>query len=89
MKDKLIERVDIELFDGGSMSSDALSSKDVIVRLKNGRVIQISPDFNCINIWDKEAHFEDFLVGEQTVVSFDMGGNACGEFHGSGVSISK
>lgn len=81
MQDKLIANVSVDHFD------NMTTSKDVIVHLKNGRVIQISPDFNCINIWENTADFDDFLVGNQTVVSFDMGGNACGEFAGTGITL--
>lgn len=81
MQDKLISKVTIDFFDGMT------TSKDVIVHLKNGRVIQISPDFNLINIWETEKDFDNFSVGKQTVVSLDMGGDACGELLSTSITL--
>lgn len=81
-EDALIAKVEVVAFD------HIPESKDVIVRLKNGRVIQISPDFNAINLWETEQDFADFLIGHQTLVSLDMGGDACGAFEGTGVTLT-
>jgi len=90
MNDKLIALVEVKNLECGgciSVSEQPPVSHDVIIRLKNGRVIQISPDFNAVNIWDNAEMFEQGDYGSQTTLSFDMGGNAAGEHSGPKFSL--
>ena len=52
---------------------------EVIVRLANGRVIQISPDFNSINVWEAgafdEAERPYCVDGKFVSHHVDMGGS--------------
>ena len=75
MQMHLINGITVESFD-----SDPSINADVIIRLANGKVIQISPDFNAVNVWASENDFKEFKVGDQMTLTFDMGGNAAGEY---------
>lgn len=56
------------------------ATEDVVIRLSNGRVIHISPEFNAINVWEPGAfdaperdYYEESRI--QTL-AVDMGGDA-------------
>jgi hypothetical protein len=68
---KLIESIAVQDFNS--------AEDDVIVRLKNGRIVQISPDFNCVNLWPNQQAFDDWNLDKAHIVYTDMGGNAAGE----------
>lgn len=51
---------------------------EVLIWMKNGKVIQISPDFNAINVWDDERHLKSGDYGSvhmKTLEEVDLGGS--------------
>lgn len=53
------------------------SGSDIVIRLANGRVIQVSPEFNSVNLWDSAEAWEarEYCAPGMQVVRFDMGGS--------------
>jgi hypothetical protein len=46
------------------------AADDVVVTLKDGRIVHISPEFEAINVFANRAQFDDFHVGR--LVSYDL-----------------
>jgi hypothetical protein len=70
MGQNLIRSIEVKSFD----SDD---NKDVFVELANGKVLQISPVFNVLNVWASRAELEDWNLGGKGNRTFniDMGGS--------------
>lgn len=53
--------------------------EEVIIELANGRVIQVSPTFNSINVWEPGAWHADprpyCVVGQFRAMGVEMGGS--------------
>ena len=54
------------------------SQQDVIVHLKNGKIIQVSPSYNRVNVWDSKEqwgarHMSDY--SEVLALEVEMGGD--------------
>lgn len=52
------------------------SGQDIFIHLKNGKVIQISPEFNSILLWEAQEDLDDWNLESAQVVEFAMGGTA-------------
>lgn len=83
MDDRLIEAVEVMNMEcGGGSPRPYTPANDVVIFLRNGRVVQVSPDFNAINVWESRASFEEGAYDTVTSLLIDLGGNAAGEFEG-------
>jgi hypothetical protein len=69
---RLVTKVEVNTNDN---SMDG-SGQDIFVRLANGKVIQISPEFNCLNLWESEKDLAEWSLNVAEVIHFDMGGKS-------------
>lgn len=70
----LIVSVTTEYFDASI--GEVPPQRDVFVRLADGKIIQISPAFNAINVWmsQEELYAWNLGINGNLTLTLDMGG---------------